>query len=60
MTSTVDLRWKCYRNNKYSWRECLEALDIPGSVGETELEKNFIEVFNKIDAPFDPCYTEDC
>ena len=45
---------KCWENEQYSRRECIEILGIPQSIEQLDLEKTVLHVFDKIDAPVEP------
>ena len=51
---------RCYANEQYSWRECLEILGIPAIIADNDLESNVLEILEEIDAPIDPALAEDC
>ena len=51
---------KCFANEQYSRRECLEISGIPTSVKDNELETKVLTILEKIDAPVDPGLVEDC
>ena len=55
---TMDRR--CYANEQYSRRECLEILGIPASVAGKYLESKVFEILEEIDIPIDPTLVEDC
>ena len=54
------LERKCYENNQYSIRKCLEISGIPGSINDNALEVTVLNLFSKIHAPVDPSNVEDC
>ena len=54
------LEQKCWENEQYSRRECIEISGIPQSMKQIEWEKTVLNVFHKIDAPVDPQNTEAC
>ena len=51
---------RCYANEQYSRRECLEILCIAASVAEKNLESNVLEILEGIDVPINPTLVEDC
>ena len=48
------LERKCYENEQYSRRECLEISGIPGSIADNALEETVLNLFSKCKAPDDP------
>ena len=54
------LERKCYENEQYSRRECLEISGIPGSIADNALEETILDLFSKCNAPVDPSNVEDC
>ena len=54
------LERKCWENEQYSRRECIEISGIPQSIKQLDLEKTVLHVFDKIDAPVDPQTIEAC
>ena len=54
------LEQKCWENERYSRRECIEISRIPQNIEEIDLEKTVLNVFDKIDAPVDPQNIESC
>ena len=48
------LELKCWENEQYSRRECIEISGIPQSIEQIDLERTLLNVFDKIDAPVDP------
>ena len=47
------LERKCWENEQYSRRECIEISVIPQSIEQLNLEKTALHVFDKIDATVD-------
>ena len=47
------LERKCWENEQYSRRECIEISVIPQSIEQFDLEKTALHVFDKIDATVD-------
>ena len=56
----TSLERKCYENEQYSRRECIEISGIPQSVEQTDLEKTILNVSEKVDAAVDPQNIEAC
>ena len=54
------LERKCWENEQYSRRECIEISGIPQSIEQIDLERTVLKVFDKIDAPVDPQNIEAC
>ena len=54
------LERKCWENEQYSRRECIEISGIPQSIEQISLEKTVLKAFDKIDAPVDPQNIEAC
>ena len=54
------LERKCWENEQYSRRECIEISGIPQSIEQIDLERTVLNVFDKIDAPVDPQNIEAC
>ena len=54
------LERKCWENEQYSRRECIEISGIPQSIEQIDLERTLLNVFDKIDAPVDPQNIEAC
>ena len=54
------LERKCWGNEQYSTRECIEISGIPQSIEQIDLERTLLNVFDKIDAPVDPQNIEAC
>ena len=54
------LKQKCYKNEQYSRRECLEISGIPGSINGNALEEPLINLFSKLNAPVNPSKVENC
>ena len=50
---------RCYANEQYSRRKCLEISGIPASVADNGLESKFLEILEEIDIPIDPNLVED-
>ena len=53
------LEQKCYENEQYSRRECLEISGISGSIADNALEETVLDFFSKCKAPVDPSNVED-
>ena len=51
---------KCYENEQYLRRECLEISGIPDSISENALEETLLNLFSQCKAPVDPSNVEDC
>ena len=51
---------RCYANEQYSGRECLEISGIPASVAGKDLESKMSEIWEEIDVPINPTLVEDC
>ena len=51
---------KCWANEQYSRRECLEISGIPESIQDDELEDCVSKIFNECDIPVDPANIEAC
>ena len=45
---------QCWSNAQYSRRECIEVVDIPDSVDNSELEVKVLTVFQKIGCELSP------
>ena len=56
----VTMERRCYANEQYSGRECLEISVIPSSVADKDLEWKVLEILEEIDAPIDLTLVEDC
>ena len=56
----VTMERRCYANEQYSSRECLEILGIPASVADNDLDSKVLEILEEIDVPIDPTLVEDC
>ena len=56
----INAERKCFANEQYSRRECLEISGIPPSVKDNELETKVLTILEEIDAPVDPGLVEDC
>ena len=54
------LERKCWENEQYSRRECIEISGIPQSIEQIDLERTLLNAFDKIDAPVDPQNIEAC
>ena len=54
------LERKCWENEQYSKRKCIEISGIPQSIEQIDLERTVLNVFDKIDAPVDPQNIEAC
>ena len=51
---------KCWANEQYSRRECLEISGIPESIQDDDLEDYITKIFNECDTPVDPANIEAC
>ena len=51
---------KCWANEQYSRRECLEISGIPKSIQDDDLEDCVTKIFNECDRPVDPANIEAC
>ena len=51
---------RCYANEQYSRRECLEISGILASVADKDLESKVSEILEEIDVPIDPTLVEEC
>ena len=51
---------KCWANEQYSCRECLEISGIPESIQDDDLEGCVTKIFNECDTPVDPANNEVC
>ena len=51
---------RCYANEQYSKRECLEISGIPASVADKDLESKVLEILEELDVPIDPTLVENC
>ena len=49
---------KCWANEQYSRRECLEISGIPESIQDDDLEDCVTKIFNECDTPVDPANIE--
>ena len=49
---------RCYSNEQYSRRKCLEISGIPASAADNGLESNILEILEEIDIPIDPNLVE--
>ena len=49
---------RCYANEQYSRRKCLEISGIPASAADNGLESNILEILEEIDIPIDPNLVE--
>ena len=54
------LERKCWENEKYFRRECIEISEIPQSIEQIDLERTVLNVFDKTDALVDPQNIEAC
>ena len=54
------LERKCYENEQYSRRECLEISGIPGDIAGNALEGTVLDLILKCNAPVNPSNVEDC
>ena len=49
---------RCYANEQYTRRKCLEISGIPASAADNGLESNILEILEEIDIPIDPNLVE--
>ena len=56
----IVLERKCWSNEQYSRRECLEISGIPCDTEAGKLEETLLKVFEKRDVDVDPKNVEDC
>ena len=56
----VVLERKCWSNEQYSRRECLEISGIPSDTEADELEEMVLKGFEKLDVDVDPKNVKDC
>ena len=56
----INVERKCFANEQYSRRECLEISGIPPSVKGNKLEIKVLTILEEIDVPVDPGLVEDC
>ena len=56
----IVLECKCWSNEQYSRRECLEISGIPSHTEAGKLEETLLKVFEKLDVDVDPKNVEDC
>ena len=54
------LERKCWENEQYSRRECIEISGIPQSIEQIDLERTVLNVFDKIDVTVDPQNIQAC
>ena len=54
------LEQKCWENEQYSRKECIEISGIPRSIKQTDLEKAVLNVFDKMEAQVDTQNVETC
>ena len=47
---------RCYANEQYSKRECLEMSRIPASVADKDLESKVLEILEETDVPIEDCH----
>ena len=55
----VTMERRCYANEQYSRRECLEISGISASVADKDLESKVLEILEETDVPIDPTLVED-
>ena len=55
----VTMGCQCWANAQYSRRECLEVAGIPQQVGDKNLEKKVLSIFQKIGCTTDPTFIDD-
>ena len=56
----IVLERKCWSNEQYSRRECLEISGIPSDTEAGKLEETLLKVFEKLDVDVDLENMEDC
>ena len=56
----ISVERKCFANEQYSRRECLEISGIPPSVKDNELETKVLSIPEETDASVDAGLVEDC
>ena len=56
----IVLERKCWSNEQYSRRECLEISGIPFDTEGDKLEETLLKVFEKLDVDVGPKNVEDC
>ena len=56
----IVLERKCWSNEHYSRRECLEISGMPSDTEAGKLEETLLKVFEKLDVDVDPKNVEDC
>ena len=56
----VTMERRCYANEQYSRRECLEISGIPASVADDGLESKVLEILEEVGVPIDPTLVEEC
>ena len=56
----IVLERRCWSNEQYSRRECLEISGIPFDTEADKLEETLLKVFEKLDVGVDPKNVEDC
>ena len=54
------VEWKCWANEQYSRRECLEISGIPESIQDGDLKDCVLKISNESDTPVDPANNEAC
>ena len=54
------LERKCYENEQFSRKECLEISGILVSITDNTLEETVLNLFSKFNAPVDLSNVEDC
>ena len=52
----VTMERRCYANEQYSRRECLEISGIPASVADKDLESKVLEILEETDVPIEDCH----
>ena len=56
----IVLERKCWSNEQYSRRECLEISGIPSNTEAGKLGETSLKFFGKLDVDLDPKNVEDC
>ena len=56
----IILERKCWSNEQYSRRECLEIFGMPSDTEASKLEETGLKVFEKLDVDIDPKNVDCC
>ena len=54
------LERKCWENEQYSGRQCIEISGTPESIEQIDLDRTVLNAFDKTDSPVDPKNIEAC